>query len=86
MSLEPAGVEALDELLKGNVGAGGVEAVRQLTGGASRQTYAVEVRPGVGRGGDYVLQREISAEPRLPNGMADEADLVTAAGRAGVPA
>lgn len=84
MSLEPPGLEALGELLARNVGAGPVRSVEQLTGGASRQTYAVTTAAGDGPG-MFVLQREISPEPRLPNGMADEADLVRAARKAGVP-
>lgn len=77
MSLDPAAWRALEEVLRS-----AVADVRQLSGGASRQTYRIEVEGG----GGYILQRELTDPPRLPNGMADEADLVTAARRAGVPA
>ncbi len=92
MSLDPAGIEALSELLGRNTGSAGVRSVTQLSGGASRQTYAVEALPptavaaGTSGSGAYILQRELADEPRLPGGMADEADLVTAARLAGVPA
>jgi aminoglycoside phosphotransferase (APT) family kinase protein len=88
MSLDSDAVEDLDALLRRVAGVAGVESATQLTGGASRQTFLIEATAG-DAGGDpvgYVLQRETAAEPRLPNGMADEADLVAAAGRAGVPA
>ncbi len=84
MSLDPPGLEALGELLTRNAGAGPVRSAEQLTGGASRQTYAVATETGGGPS-EFVLQREISPEPRLPNGMADEADLVRTARKAGVP-
>lgn len=91
MSLEQSALDALDELLRRVAAIDGVESASQLTGGASRQTYAVEARPATGAGErsrstSFVLQREMAAEPRLPNGMADEADLVAAAGAVGVPA
>ena len=82
MSLQPAELQALERLLRTS-GVSSVDATSQLSGGASRQTFAVET---VGGAGQYVLQRELSPEPRLPNGMADESMLVTAARRVGVPA
>lgn len=82
MSLQPLELQALERLLQES-GASSVDATAQLTGGASRQTFAVETTGGAGH---YVLQRELSPEPRLPNGMADEAMLVTAAREVGVPA
>ncbi|MEM7322890.1 MAG: phosphotransferase family protein [Actinomycetota bacterium] len=82
MSLQPSERESLERL----IGASGtpvrVVSAAQLSGGASRQTFSIETDGGAGR---YVLQRELSAEPRLPNGMADEALVITEAARLGVP-
>lgn len=85
MSLEPDATEALLELLRAKANVTTINGVDQLTGGASRQTYAVSAVDDEGPV-QFVLQREISPEPRLANGMADEADLVRAARAAGVPA
>lgn len=85
MSLDPEELAALTGLLQATSEVAEITEVNQLTGGASRQTYAVDA---VSRNGDpvgYILQREMSDEPRLAGGMADEADLVAAAHRAGVP-
>ena len=82
MSLQPQELLALERLLRSS-GVSSVDATAQLSGGASRQTFAVETTGGAGA---YVLQRELSPEPRLPNGMADESMLVTAAREVGVPA
>ena len=85
MPLEPEESAALETLLAANAGIASVASVDQLSGGASRQTFAVSAvhpeRHDVG----FILQREVAPEPRLPGGMADEADLVQAAKRSGVP-
>lgn len=82
MSLRPEELEALQRLLERSGASVRVDSATQLTGGASRQTFRIETTGGAG---GYVLQRELSPEPRLPSGMADEAMLVTAAHKVGVP-
>lgn len=85
MSLEPEATEALSDLLRTAADVVEVTSVQQLTGGASRQTYAVDGIDGTGEPVMFILQREQSAEPRLAGGMAVEADLIRAANGADVP-
>lgn len=71
--------EAL-QLALGTVGVNApVEGLTRLTGGASRETFRFSVA-GIG----HILQRERPGTQRRPEGMAVEADVVTAAGNAGV--
>lgn len=56
-----------------------VVGLTRLTGGASRETFRFSAG-----GVDHVLQRERPGTQRRPEGMAAEADVVRAAGRAGV--
>lgn len=58
--------------------------LRQLTGGASRETWSVEVRDGAGRSTPLILRRDPPAVPR-PEGMAREAAAIRAAAEHGVP-
>ncbi len=52
-----------------------------LSGGASRQTSRIERHDAA----PLILQRERTSQPRLAGGMADEADVVSAAQGSGVP-
>ena len=61
-----------------------VESLRQLTGGASRETWYFEARDGRGRRTALILRRDPPALPR-PEGMAREAAAIRAAGEHGVP-
>jgi len=56
-------------------------ALRGLSGGASRETWRVERADAP----DLILQRERTSQPRLAGGMADEAEVVSAAQGSGVP-
>jgi aminoglycoside phosphotransferase (APT) family kinase protein len=85
MSLAPEAADALAALLHSAAEAASVDAIDQLSGGASRQTFAVTASGRDAQRLRFILQRELAAEPRLPGGMADEADLVRAANRADVP-
>ncbi len=85
MSLEPERIEALGKVLAERAGTDSVHSVDQLTGGASRQTFSVTASHADDGEVSFILQREIAPEPRLAGGMADEADLVSAAREAGVP-
>lgn len=72
-------VEALGDAM----GAVGIDApideLTRLTGGASRETFRFSAA-----GSAYILQRERPGTQRRPEGMAAEANVVQAAGRAGV--
>ncbi len=83
MPLSPDQQRALAELMHELVGAS-VDQVDQLTGGASRETYRLSVSDNSGATHAYILQQE-PGEPRLANGLADEAMLIKAASMAGVP-
>ncbi|MEM7271698.1 MAG: phosphotransferase family protein [Actinomycetota bacterium] len=82
MTLDPEALDQLATLLQRHDPALSVTEVTQLSGGASRQTFDIRTAGGAGQ---YVLQRELSEEPRFPGGMADEGALVAAARNAGVP-
>ncbi|MDQ0376205.1 phosphotransferase family protein [Amycolatopsis thermophila] len=69
----------LAEALRRRLGAE-ITGLRRLSGGASRETWAFEARPG----GRLVLRRDPPGEGR-PEEMALEAALIRAAGEAGVP-
>lgn len=76
---------ALTAVLVDRLGEGsGVAALTRLSGGASRHTWAVDAIDGEGEPHPLVLQRQ-RAGAVGPTGMAEEAELVDAAGRAGVP-
>lgn len=85
MSLAPEELAALTGLLRASAHVVEVAEVVELTGGASRQTFAIDAVDGDGAMVGFVLQRELSDEPRFAAGMADEADLIAAAHRVGVP-
>lgn len=76
---------ALDAVLGDALGEGSaVTGLTRLSGGASRHTWAIDAVDGEGEPHPLVLQRQ-RAGAVGPTGMAEEADLVRAAGRAGVP-
>jgi len=58
----------------------------RLSGGASRETWAFDVRHGDGTSQALILRRDPPGVTRMgPSGMGMEARLLRAAGRAGVP-
>jgi aminoglycoside phosphotransferase (APT) family kinase protein len=61
-----------------------VDGLRQLTGGASRETWQVEIVDGAGRRRPLILRRDPPALPR-PEGMAREAAALRAANEHQVP-
>jgi aminoglycoside phosphotransferase (APT) family kinase protein len=60
-----------------------IEGLRQLTGGASRQTWAFEARAADGERRPLILRYDVPDAPRVA--MAIEARAIEAAARAGVP-
>ncbi|MEJ7582829.1 MAG: phosphotransferase family protein [Acidimicrobiales bacterium] len=62
-----------------------VDGLRQLSGGASRETWAFRATPARGAAQALVLQRERAGGLRDAAGLAHEAQLVRAAAAAGVP-
>lgn len=64
------------------LGAGGIEALRQLSGGASRETWAFVAVDGTGNRRSLILQRQRAGSER---DIAVEAAAVRAAGAGGVP-
>ena len=80
-----------EELRRGGLG-GSVTAWSRLTTGASRETFKAEVVDlGVGQTNrpssvqSLIVQRERPGSQKQPDGMAAEAAVVAAAGKAGVP-
>lgn len=75
-----------EELEIGGLG-GDVIEWQRLTGGASRETYAAVVVGLSGVSGErtLIVQRERGSTQRREEGLAAEAAVVTAAGRAGMP-
>lgn len=81
MSPEPVTVASLGAALAARGVAAEVERLTRLSGGASRETWSVDLR-----GGDQlVLQRERPGGIHTGTGMAGEAALLRAASLAGVP-
>ena len=78
--------DALTSVVREGLRDGGVEVegLRQLTGGASRETWSFEIRDGAGRKTPLILRRDPPALPR-PEGMAREAAAIRAAAEHGVP-
>src|SRR4029079_13724206 len=64
------------------LGAGGIEELRQLSGGASRETWAFAAVDGAGKRESLILQRQRAGSER---DIAVEAAAVRAAGEGGVP-
>ncbi|MQA13241.1 MAG: phosphotransferase [Pseudonocardiaceae bacterium] len=86
---EDAAAQELAELLRGRLGAVlyapvDIAGLHQLSGGASRQTWAFEARPGAGSPQRLVLRRDPPGHGR-PEAMAWEAAVIQAAEAADVP-
>lgn len=60
-----------------------IESLRRLSGGASRETWSFDARLGDGRVEPLILRRDPPSAPR--GGLSQEAQLLVAAGIAGVP-
>jgi aminoglycoside phosphotransferase (APT) family kinase protein len=72
--------EELAEQLASVLGGGAVSGLRRLSGGASRETWSLELD-----GRPLILQRDRPGAVRTGGGMASEAALLVAAADAGVP-
>src|SRR5262245_4527029 len=78
----PADAADLAQRLAGVLGARAVEDLRQLSGGASRETWSFAAVDGAGDRRSLILQRQ---RPGSERDITVEASVVRAAGAAGVP-
>ena len=75
-----------DELaaeLQARLGAVGVEGLRRLSGGASRETWSFDIADAAGNTTELILRRDPPGAPK--GGMRRERALLDAAGKVGVP-
>lgn len=77
--------DRIGELLAGHGLYGRVEALRRLSGGASRETWSFDLTPDSGEPRQLILQRLRAGTVGGGPGMVEEAALIRAAGALGVP-